>query len=155
MLEDTMPPEHTVAVIDFRRTRLVLQWHILGGTWTPLDVPPPLVHGIALIRPTPPNLCLWSKDNVLRLQVGAEQFPLHEHSPQIHLTRGVASFGLRRRFSVEATPGGVLFSQSYWVGDGEDFFRWVTARAEDPQWRQRAAVQWTEGLAPAVLRGGS
>jgi hypothetical protein len=147
-----MPSEHTIAVVDFRRTRLVLQWHMLGGTWTPLEVPPPLVHGIALIGSAPPNLCLWSKDNVLRLQVGPEQFPLHEHSPRIHLTRGVASFGLRRRFSITVKPEGVLFSQAYWVGQGEDFYRWVAVRVQDREWRSRAARQWSDGVPPAVLR---
>lgn len=141
-----------VAVADFRRTRLVLQWHILGGTWTPFDVPPTLVHGIALIRATPPNICLWSRDGVLRLQVGSEQYPLHEHSPRIHLSRGVLSFGLRKRFSVTANPGGVLFSQAYWIGEGEDFFRWVAVRAQDPAWRSRVASQWSEGVPPPVLR---
>lgn len=147
-----MPFDNSVAVSDFRRTRLVLQWHILGGTWTPFDVPPGLVHGIALIRPTPPNICLWSRDGVLRLQVGAEQYPLGELSPRLHLTRGVASFGLRKRFSVEASPGGVLFSHAYWIGQGEDFFRWVAVRAHDPAWRLRVARQWSEGVSPAVLR---
>jgi len=146
------PSEHTVAVADFRRTRLVLQWHMLGGTWTPLDVPPPLVHGIALIRAAPPNLCLWAKDNVLRLQVGPEQFSLQEHSPHVRLTRGAGSFGLRRRFSIAVDSGGVLFSQSYWVRQGEDFFRWVAARVQDPAWRIRIGRQWSEGVTPAVLR---
>jgi len=148
-----MPAENTVAVTDFRRSRLVLQWHILGGTWTAMDVPPALVHGIALIRPTPPNICLWSRDGVLRLQVGPDQFPLSEHSPRIRLTRGVASFGLRRRFSVVADPGGVLFTQAYWRGQGgEHFFHWIAVRAQDPAWRARVARQWSDGVPPAVLR---
>ena len=148
-----MSSENSVCVTDFRRTRLVLQWHILGGTWTAMDVPPALVHGIALIRPAPPNLCLWSRDGVLRLQIGAEQFPLGEHSPRIHLSRGVGSFGLRKRFSVAADRGGVLFSQAFWRGQvGETFFAWIAARAQDPAWRARVARQWSDGVPPAVLR---
>ena len=49
----------TVSVIDFRRQSMVLQWHVLGGTWTAYDVPPPLVHGVALIRPAQPNICVY------------------------------------------------------------------------------------------------
>jgi len=40
----------TISVVDFRRQTMVLQWHALGGTWTAWDIPPVLVHGIALIR---------------------------------------------------------------------------------------------------------
>jgi hypothetical protein len=148
-----MPVENAVAVIDFRRRRFILHWHILGGTWTPLDVPPALVHGVALIRSTPPNLCLWSRDGVLRLQVGADQFPLGPHSPRIHLSRGLASFGLRKRFSVVAEPAAVLFSQAYWRGHGgEGFFRWVAARAQEPEWRARVGRLWSDGVDPQVLR---
>ncbi len=27
----------SVSVIDFRRQSMVLQWHVLGGTWTAFD----------------------------------------------------------------------------------------------------------------------
>jgi len=55
-----MAPDNatTITVIDFRRRSMVLQWHALGGTWTACDMPPQLVHGIAFIRVTQPNICL-------------------------------------------------------------------------------------------------
>jgi hypothetical protein len=144
----------TVSVIDFRRHRMVLQWHVLGGTWTACDTPPPLVHGVALIRAAQPNICVYSRGGRLRLQVGPDQFALSENSPRIKCTRGVASFGLRRRFTVESTTGGLLFSHSYWTvtRGGEDFFRWLAARAQDPDWRTVTARRWTDGLTAPALR---
>jgi len=103
-----MVPDNTgsVSVIDFRRQRVVLQWHVLGGTWTACDLPPALVHGIALIRPSQPNICIYGHGGRLRLQVGPEQFALAENSPRIRCSRGVASFGLRRRFNVVSSTDG-------------------------------------------------
>jgi hypothetical protein len=142
----------TVSVIDFRRQSMVLQWHVLGGTWTAHDVPPSLVHGIALIRSAQPNICLYGHAGRLRLQVGPNQYALSENSPRIKCTRGLASFGLRRRFTVESSTGGVLFSHSYWTNQGEDFFRWLAARAQDPDWRVAIGRQWSDGLQAGVLR---
>jgi hypothetical protein len=144
----------TVSVIDFRRQSMVLQWHVLGGTWTAYDTPPSLVHGVALIRAAQPNICVYGRGGRLRLQVGPDQFALSENSPRIKCTRGLASFGLRRRFTVESTTGGVLFAHSYWTGAraGGDFFRWLAARAQDPDWRTATARQWTDGLSAPVLR---
>jgi hypothetical protein len=142
----------TVSVIDFRRQSMVLQWHVLGGTWTAYDVPPALVHGVALIRPAQTNICVYGHGGRLRLQVGPEQYALSENSPRIKCTRGVASFGLRRRFSVESSTGAVLYSHSYWTGQGEDFFRWLAARAQDPDWRTAAGQQWSDGISAPVLR---
>ncbi len=93
----------SVSVIDFRRQSMVLQWHVLGGTWTAYDVPPSLVHGIALIRAAQPNICVYGHGGRLRLQVGPNQYALSENSPRISCSRGVASFGLRRRFTVESS----------------------------------------------------
>ncbi len=144
----------TVPVVDFRRQSMVLQWHILGGTWTAYDTPPSLVHGVALIRAAQPNICMYGHGGRLRLQVGPQQFALSENSPRIKCTRGVASFGLRRRFTVESTTGGVLFSHSYWTAShgGEDFFRWLAARVQDPDWRTATGRLWTEGVSAPVLR---
>ncbi|HTV98602.1 MAG TPA: hypothetical protein VME42_21605 [Steroidobacteraceae bacterium] len=142
----------TLPVIDFRRQSMVLQWHVLGGTWTACDIPPPLVHGVALIRAAQPNICVYGQAGKLRLQVGADQFALSESSPRIRCTRGVVSFGLRRRFSVESSTGGVLFSHSYWTNQGEDFFRWLAARAQDPAWRSMMGRRWSEGVSAPVLR---
>ena len=146
----------TVPVIDFRRQSMMLQWHVLGGTWTAYDTPPSLVHGVALIRAGQPNICVYAVGGRLRLQVGPDQFALSENSPRIKCTRGVASFGLRRRFSVESTTGGLLFSHEYWTtrwdDSGEDFFRWFASRAQDPDWRTATGRRWTEGVSASALR---
>jgi hypothetical protein len=142
----------SVSVIDFRRHSMVLQWHVLGGTWTAYDVPPSLVHGVALIRAAQPNICVYGRAGRLRLQVGPEQYALAENSPRIKCSRGWASLGLRRRFTVESSTGGVLFSHAYWTNHGEDFFHWLAARAQDPEWRTTIGRQWSEGVPAAVLR---
>jgi hypothetical protein len=149
-----MAPDNTatISVIDFRRHRMVLQWHALGGTWTACDNPPHLVHGIALIRATLPNICVYGQGGRLRLQIGPHQYALSENSPRISCTRGLASFGFRRRFSVESSTGGVLFSYAYWTSQRLDFFRWLATKAEDPDWRITSGRQWSEGVAAAALR---
>jgi len=142
----------TVSVIDFRRHGMVLQWHVLGGTWSAHDVPPSLVRGVALIRATLPNICVYGHAGELWLQVGPNPYALSENSPRVKCARGLASFGLRRRFSVETSADGVLFSHSYWAHQGEDFFRWLATRAQDPDWRHVCGRQWSEGVSAAVLR---
>jgi hypothetical protein len=144
----------SISVIDFRRHGMVLQWHALGGTWTAYDNPPPLVHGIALIRASQPNVCLYAQAGRLRLQVGPSQYALSENSPRITCTRGIASFGFRRRFTVASSTGGVLFSYGYWRSHGQDFFGWLAAKAEDPDWRVASGRKWSEGVASAELRLG-
>jgi len=142
----------TVSVIDFRRQSMILKWHVPGGTWTPCDAPPSRVHGVALIRAAQPNICVYGHGGRLRLQVGAEQYALSENSPRIQCTRTVMSFGLRGRFSVVSTTGGLLYGHSYWTAQGDDFFRWLAARAQDPDWRVMAGRQWSEGVSVPVLR---
>ena len=143
---------NAIPVLDFRRHSMVLHWHALRGTWTACDMPPPLVHGIALIRASQPNICVYGRAGRLRLQVGPNQFALSENSPRISCTRGLATFGFRRRFTVESSTGGVLYSYAYWTNQHHDFFRWLAAKAEDPDWRVTSGRQWSEGLAAAVLR---
>ncbi len=142
----------TIAVIDFRRQSMVLQWHALGGTWSAFDTPPALVHGIALIRPSQPNICIYGHAGRLRLQVGPNQYALSENSPRISCTRGLASFGFRRRFTVRSSTSGVLYSYGYWTNQRPDFFRWLAAKAADPEWRVTTARQWSDGVAPTALR---
>lgn len=155
-----MDPDNaaTVSVLDFRRQGMVLQWHVPGGTWTAHDTPPgnsaPLVHGMALIRASQPNICVYGHAGRLRLQVGAQQYALAENSPRISCTRSWASFGFRRHFTVESSAGGVLYSHAYWTNQHHDFFRWLASKAEDPDWRAASARQWSEGLTAMVLRGG-
>jgi len=131
---------------------MVLQWHALGGTWTACDSPPALVHGIALIRPTGPNICVYGHSGRLRLQIGPNQYALAENSPRISCARGLASFGFRRRFSVQSSSGGVLFSYSYWTNQGRDFYRWLADKAGDPDWRVSSGRQWSDGVTSAALR---
>jgi hypothetical protein len=152
MLEQMPESTNNVSVIDFRRARLVLNWHTLGGTWTACDVPPTLVHGIALIRAAQPNICIYGQGGRLKLQVGPNQYALSESSPRIVCRRGLTSLGLRRRFLLESSAGGMLFSHSYWAGRGRDFFRWLAQHAQDPDWRTITGRQWSEGLSAAALR---
>lgn len=149
-----MAPDNaaTISVLDFRRRGMVLQWHSLGGTWTACDNPPLLVHGIALIRVSQPNICVYGHAGRLRLQVGPNQYALAENSPRINCTRGLASFGFRRRFAVESSTGGMLYSYAYWTNQHHDFFRWLATKAEDPDWRVTCGRQWSEGLAATALR---
>lgn len=149
----TMEGPTNIPVIDFRRQSMVLQWHTVAGTWAAYDVPPALVNGIAHIRPTLPNICIYAQGGLLQLQIGLEHFVLNERSPRIRCTRGFASFGFRRRFSVESDAGAVLYSYSYWTGRGNDFFRWLASRAEDAGWRVNCGRNWSEGVESSALRG--
>ena len=141
-----------IPVIDFRRRSMVLHWHAQGGTWSAYDEPPALVHGVALIRASQPNICVYGHAGRLRLQVGPNQYALTENSPRISCTRGWASFGFRRHFTVESSTGGMLFNYSYWTNQHQDFFHWLAAKAADPDWRGTCGRQWSEGVASAVLR---
>jgi hypothetical protein len=131
---------------------MVLQWHALGGTWTACDMPPALVHGIALISAAGPNICIYGQGGRLRLQVGPHQYALSENSPRISCTRGIAGFGFRRRFTVRSSSGDVLFSHSYWTHQGRDFYRWLAEKASDPDWRISCARQWSDGVAFEAMR---
>jgi hypothetical protein len=144
----------TITVIDFRRQALLLEWNAVNGTWTACDVPPALAHGVALIRASQPNICIYAAADALHLQVGVERFELSEVTPRIKCTRGVASFGFRKRFSIETNDGSVLYSHSFWTGQGDEFFVWLAANAAKPQWRSATARRWSEGVEPAVLRAG-
>jgi len=143
-----------IPVIDFRRHSMVLEWNTFGGTWTAFDIPPVLVHGIALIRASQPNICLYARDGRLHLQVGLDQYALSDSSPRIKWNRDMASLGLRRRFTLESSSGGVLFTHAYWSDQGDDFFAWLASRAADPEWRTATGRLWSEGVNAAVLRSG-
>ncbi len=139
-----------VPVIDFRRHSMILEWHSQSGTWSPYDVAPSLVHGVALIRVSQPNVCIYAHLNRLTLQIGPHQYPLSEQSPRIRCMP--ASFGLRRRFLVESNGGAILYSFTYWANQGPDFFSWLAACAEDPEWRSRSRRLWSAGVDAAELR---
>jgi hypothetical protein len=131
---------------------MVLQWNSMDGTWAAFDNPPALVHGVALIRAAQPNICLFGRDGQIHLQVGSEQYSLAEDTPRLAWSRGSATFGLRRRFTVVSSDGGVLLSHAYWNGQGDEFFSWLVSRVADPEWRAATARQWSDGVQPVVLR---
>jgi hypothetical protein len=141
----------TISVVDFRRRSMVLRWHALGGTWTACEFPPSLAHGVALISPTGPNVCLYGHGGRLLLQIGPNQYALAERSPRIICRSGWILLGLRRRFLVKSSTGGLLFSHRYWRGQGRDFFRWLAQHAGDQDWRIACGMQWSDGMAPAAL----
>jgi hypothetical protein len=138
-------------VIDFRRQSMILEWLAPSGTWAACETPPVRVHGVALIRASQPNICLFGRGGRLYLQVGSEQYAFVDDSPRIKCTRGVASFGLRRRFTVES-GGATLFSHAYWTNQGDDFFRWLATRAADPVWRTANGRRWSDGIEAQALR---
>ena len=142
----------TIPVIDFRRQSMVLQWNSVNGTWIAFDDPPSLVHGVALIRAERPNICLFGRDGGLHLQVGSDQYSLADDAPRLAWSRGSATFGLRRRFTVESSNGAMLLSHAYWNRQGDEFFSWLVARAADPEWRATSARHWSDGVQPVVLR---
>jgi hypothetical protein len=141
-----------IPVIDFRRQSMVLDWHAASGTWTACDVPPALVHGVALIRASHPNICLFGRDSRLHLQIGPDQYPMSGNSPRIKWSRGWATLGLRRQFTVESSTDGVLLRHTYWTSQADVFFSWIASRAADPEWRAANGRRWSEGVQPAVLR---
>ncbi len=143
-----------IPVIDFRRQNMSLEWHAESGKWTACTDAPPLVRGIALIRAAQPNVCVYGQGGQLHLQVDTHRYALAESTPQLKFLRDSASFGLRRRFVVESATGEELFSHAYWSGQGDEFFRWLTARAGDPQWRTANGRLWSDGVEAAVLRAG-
>jgi hypothetical protein len=140
-----------IYVIDFRRQGMFLQWQVLRGTWVACDVPPALVHGIALIRASGPNICLFGRGGQLHLQVGPDRYSLSGDSLRIKCRRVLASLGLRKRFTVEEGTG-VLYGYSYWTGQGDDFFRWLASRTTNPEWRAANGQRWSEGVDAAVVR---
>lgn len=151
MLETMSETLNAVPVVDFRRSRLLLEWNPRSGAWTACDTPPALVHGIALIRPGQENVCLYARSGRLRLQIGAQQFTLEDTKPALSCLRPAASFGLRRVFRVEL-DGAELFSHSYWSHQGRDFFQWLADSAQTPGWRALTAQRWSDGVEAAELR---
>ncbi len=130
---------------------MVLHWHSPGGTWTPCEFPPALVHGIALISPPSPSMCVFGQAGRLLLQIGANQYALTETSPRITCRRGWILLGLRRRFMVRASSGALLYNHSYWRGQGRDFYSWLAQHAGNPQWRMVCGRQWSQGVEPSTL----
>lgn len=141
-----------VSVLDFRRRRMAVRWNTAIGSWAADEESPPVVNGIALIRSVQPHICIFGQGGKLKLQIGRDQYVLAEHSPRILCRREIFALGLRRRFTVESTTTGMLFSHSHWSNSGTDFFKILADKAADPDWRAMAARQWSEGIESAQLR---
>jgi hypothetical protein len=142
----------SIPVIDFRRRRMTLQWNSSSGSWTAYDEPPAIVHGVCYIRANGPNICLFAEGGRLHLQVDARIYPLTYLGPRISCARSMVSMGLRRSFRLESPDGDLLYSTSYWAPQRNDFFLWLSSAERQPQWHERTALRWTEGLSPADLR---
>ncbi len=143
-----------IAVADFRRRGMILEWRAASATWTGLEAPPPQVHGVALIRGVPPNVCLYAIDGRLCLQIGIERFVLDAHEPRLGSRADWLTFGLRRRFSVIPAHGAARVTHTYWRGSDGHFFAWLARRAADAAWRAKAAAEWSQGVEPATVRRG-
>jgi len=141
----------SIAVIDFRRQGMVLSWEPQSGTWTACDVPPALVHGVALIRASHPNVCLFAQGGRLHIQVGSDVCALGDDAPSLNWSRGLAGIGMRR-FTVESREGGKLLAHACWDTQGDDFFSWLVEHAANPAWRAASGRLWSEGVEPAALR---
>ena len=147
----TVQSAAAIAVIDFRRQGMVLSWRTADGTWTPCDIDPPRVHGIALIRASQPNICVYGQSGTLVFQAGAMQYPLSD-SARLLCSRGIATFGFRRHFTLDPGGGGTPFSLGYWTAQRHDFFDWLARKLRAPHWRADRGLRWSEGLGAATLR---
>lgn len=151
-----MSPEtqHLITVLDFRRRRMAVRWDITRAIWTSHEEAVALAHGIALIRPGQPGVCVYGHASQLHLQVGELTLALGENDPLIRCEPELLSAGLRRVFRIEAPGGGTLYQERYWAGNAPDFLRLLAEKAADAQWRLSSARLWSDGVDPALLREG-
>ncbi len=149
MSEDTPP---LISVLDFRRRRMSVRWNVSTSSWTVLEETPARVHGIALIRPTLPAVCLYAYAQQMFLQIGAAQFVFDANEPQLLCEPEWLSGGLRRIFSVKAAGGRTAFSERYWAYSGPDFFSVLARQCAEPQWRSTSPALWSAGIDSAQLR---
>ena len=148
----TEEPPHLISVLDFRRRRMSVRWNVALSSWTALEETPALVHGIALIRPALPSVCLYGHSEKLFLQIGAERFLLAALEPQLRCEPELISGGLRRIFSVQSVQRETLYSERYWALSGPDFFSALARKSIEPQWRSVSAALWSTGIDSALLR---
>ncbi len=143
---------HSVAVIDYRRRGMLLAWHPASASWSGLESSPQWVHGVALIRGTPPNICLYGFEGRLILQIGTDQHVLDGRHPRVRCARSIASLGLRCRFWIEGDDGKVAYRQAFWAGERRNYFAWLAHRIADPGWCEAASREWSSGVTASVLR---
>ena len=143
----------TVSVLDFRRRRMAVQWNIVSGQWSAHEEAPPLVHGIALIRPGADNVCLYGHDGALLLQIGARPHVLApDGAIKVQCAAVALSLGFRREVSVTSGDGTTLFRHQYWIGSHPDFFKLLADRTASAQWRAASALSWSDGVSSTLLR---
>jgi hypothetical protein len=147
----------TISVLDFRRRRMAVQWNIESGAWVSHEEAPALVHGIALIRPSCANICLYGHDGSLILQIGADHHVLADAgaahmSVVIKCGRVALSLGFRREIAVKAASGAALFTHQYWIDSQPDFFKMLADKTASEEWRAASARSWSEGVSSAQLR---
>lgn len=147
----------TVSVLDFRRRRMAMQWHVASGGWSSHEEAPALVHGIALIRPAADNVCLYGQHGALILQISAEHHVLAAADAAhtgvaIHCNRIALSLGMRREIAVMARGGEALFTHQYWIGSHPDFFKLLADKTASAEWRATCARAWSEGVSSTRLR---
>ena len=148
----TEEPPHLISVLDFRRRRMSVRWNVALSSWTALEETPALVHGIVLIRPALPSVCLYGHAQNLYLQIGVERFLLEAAVPQLRCEPELISGGLRRIFSVQSAQREGLYSERYWALSGPDFFHTLARKSVDPHWRSDSAASWSVGIDSTLLR---
>jgi hypothetical protein len=166
----------TISVLDFRRRRMAVQWNIESGAWISHEEAPALVHGIALIRPSCANVCLYGHDGSLILQIGPDHHVLAEsgavhtgavHTGAVHTgalqtgaparivikcARVALSLGLRREIAVKPGNGAALFTHQYWIDRHPDFFKMLADKTASDEWRATSARSWSDGVSSTQLR---
>jgi len=133
-----------IPVIDFRRQSMILQWHALEARGRLAMFPGARARSGIDTRLATQRVPVRTGRAPAFADGGGSicavgKFSLHQ------MQRGLASFGLRRRFTVESASGVVLASHSYWTSQGDDFFSWLVSRIADPQWRAINGQLWSEG----------
>ena len=157
---------------------MAVQWNIENGAWVSHEEAPALVHGIALIRPSFANICLYGHDGSLILQIGAvhhvlaETGAVHTGAVQtgavqtgavptgapadagiaIKCSRVALSLGFRREIAVKSAHGSALFTHQYWIGSHPDFFKLLADKSASADWRALSARTWSAGVSSAQLR---
>jgi len=147
---------------------MAVQWNIENGAWVSHEEAPALVHGIALIRPSFANICLYGHDGSLILQIGAVHHVLAETGAvqtgavptgapadagiAIKCSRVALSLGFRREIAVKSAHGSALFTHQYWIGSHPDFFKLLADKSASADWRALSARTWSAGVSSAQLR---
>ncbi|MBS0612162.1 MAG: hypothetical protein JSS24_03200 [Proteobacteria bacterium] len=145
-------PPRIITVLDFRRRRMAVRWNIDAHAGTSHEEATARAHGVALIRPAQPSVCVYAQGGELHLQIGERLIYLRLNEPRVLTEPKLISAGLRREFRVEDGAGATLYRERYWTGKGPDFFRTLAEHCARPQWRSDSARTWSDGVDPGELR---